>query len=60
MAHSDRDEHIDMVEDCEKRESKLSEWEKGFIQSIGEQLRRGSSLTDRQVETLDKIWSKVT
>lgn len=54
------DEHLTMVEDCENRESKLSDWERGFIDSIKIQLERGGSLTDKQVETLDKIWESVT
>lgn len=60
---TDREEHIDMVDDCMRRQDKMSEWEQGFIQSIHEQLERGEHLTTRaggQVETLEKIWEKVT
>lgn len=57
---SDREEHVQMVDDCEKRESKLSDWERGFIDSIGRQLAEGRSLTDKQVERLDAIWERVT
>lgn len=57
---TDRDEQAQMVEDCEKRESKLSDWERGFIDSIGRQLAAGRSLTDKQAERLDAIWEKVT
>ena len=54
------DEALDMIEDCEKRESMLSDWERGFIDSIGERMGDGKSLTARQIETLESIWNRVT
>lgn len=57
---STRAEHATMIDDCEKRESKLSDWERTFIDSIGSQLERGNSLTESQSETLDDIWERVT
>lgn len=54
------EEHQQMVEDCENRESKLTEWEAGFIQSIREQLDRGRALSEKQAQTLDSIWERVT
>lgn len=53
-------EHEQMVEDCENRESKLSDWERGFIDSIGKQLRNGRPLTPKQAERLDEVWERVT
>ncbi len=50
------DEISTMIDDCIKRESRMSQWERDFIQSISEK----DSLTERQVETLEKIWEKVT
>lgn len=50
------DEILKMIEDCEKRESKLSEWEQDFIQSISEK----ESLTQKQIGILEKIWERVT
>ena len=38
------DESETMIEDCMAREGKLSDWEVGFIQSLGEQLGRGKTL----------------
>lgn len=38
MTKSTADDHAQMIEDCEARESKLSEWEHEFIDSIGRQL----------------------
>lgn len=60
MIDSKPDEHRQMVTDCEDRESKLSDWERGFIDSIGRQLDAGRSLTDKQAESLDRIWERVT
>jgi hypothetical protein len=54
------EEHLQMIEDCEERESRLSEWEAGFIDSIKAQLERGRSLTDKQSLTLDSIWERAT
>ena len=42
-----------MIADCEARESRLSEWESEFIQSLRERIDAGRSLTDKQAETLD-------
>jgi hypothetical protein len=53
-------EHEQMVEDCEQRESRLSEWEVGYIDSIAKQLREGRSLTEKQAETLDQVWGRAT
>jgi hypothetical protein len=49
-----------MVADCEARESRLTEWEADFIQSLRERLDARRSLTDRQAETLDRIWTRAT
>ena len=35
---TDRAEQLQMIEDCELRESRLSDWESNFIDSIGRQL----------------------
>lgn len=53
-------EHEQMVEDCEARESRLSEWERTFIDSIGKQLRDGRTLSEKQVTRLDEIWERAT
>lgn len=57
---SQHDEHKQMVADCETRESKLSDWERTFVDSISAVLARGRALTAAQAETLDKIWERVT
>ena len=53
-------EALQMIADCEARKSRLSEWEAGFIDSLSKQIERGRSLTEKQDETLNKIWDKVT
>ncbi len=53
-------EYAQMVEDCEKRESRLTEWEQSFIDSIGQQLLKERPLSVKQIETLEKIWERAT
>ena len=50
------DDEAQMIKDCEARESKLGDWERGFIDSIS----RRDTLTPRQSETLETIWDRVT
>ena len=52
--------YIDQIEDCEKRESRLTEWERSFIASIRSQIERGRRPTPKQIETLDRIWEQAT
>ena len=54
------DEYLRMVDDCEKRESRLTEWERTFIDSIRTQIERGRGLTPKQTDTLDEIWERAT
>ena len=49
-----------LIADCEARESRLSEWEATFIDSIKAQIIDGRGLTKSQAETLDAIWEKAT
>lgn len=53
-------EHEQMVEDCEQREERLSDWERGFCESLRDALSRGRSLTPKQIEILDRIWTQAT
>lgn len=53
-------EHIDMIEDCEARESQLTEWEVDFVASLRERLEAGYNLTMRQEEVFEQIWERVT
>ena len=49
-----------MIEDCLERESKLSDWEAGFIDSLESQLGAGNSLTQKQIDKLGQIWERIT
>jgi hypothetical protein len=54
------DEYIQMVEDCMKRDTKLTDWESNFIDSLSNWLGAGKSLTEKQEQILDRLWEKVT
>lgn len=54
------DDIAQMIEDCEARDSKLSEWEQQFIDSIGRQLSRTGGLSQKQTERLEQIWERIT
>lgn len=49
-----------MIRDCEARESRLTEWEASFIDSLQSQMAKGRPVTQKQEDTLERIWDKVT
>lgn len=54
-------EWAQMIEDCEQRDSQLSDWERSFVASLGERIvERGMGLTTLQNEKLTQIWDRVT
>ena len=53
-------EHQQLVDDCEAREARLSDWERGFVDSVKAKLATGASLTKGQAEKLDEVWERVT
>ena len=53
-------EYLQLIEDCEAREDRLTDWERGFIESIRTRLDAGAGLTMKQTETLDGIWERIT
>ena len=55
-----QEEVMQMLEDCESRESRLDIWEVAFIDSISKKIEMGRRLTKKQDETLNRIWDKVT
>lgn len=57
---ADSTEQRQLVDDCEARESRLSDWERSFIDSIGQQLHQGRTLSVKQAETLERIWKSAT
>lgn len=55
-----QDEYLTMIEDCTKREDRMTDWEVQFVASIRLQLSQGKRLTYKQVDALDSVWEKVT
>ncbi|MCK4793826.1 MAG: hypothetical protein KAV87_59405 [Desulfobacteraceae bacterium] len=54
------DEAKQMVQDCEEREGRMSDWERGFISDMQGRIAANYWFTDKQKETIFKIWEKVT
>lgn len=54
------DEYLTQITDCEQRESRLTPWERDFIDSLSGQLDAGRSLSPKQAEILNTIWERVT
>lgn len=36
------DEYLTMLDDCEKREERLTDWERGFVDSLRRQIEQGA------------------
>lgn len=53
-------EYVALIDDCEKRQDHLTDWEIQFIDSLSGQLAKGCSPSPKQIETLDNIWQKAT
>jgi len=54
------DEYVILLDDCEKREQRLTDWERGFVDSLRTQIEKGYRPTKKQIDTLDTIWEKAT
>ncbi len=53
-------EHQQLVDDCVARESRLSDWEREFIDNCQARLGNGAALTDGQAKKLDAVWERAT
>lgn len=51
---------LQQIADCEARESRLTEWDGQFLDSIKHQLEAGKGLSPKQIEKLDEIWDRAT
>ena len=60
MKADELDDFYAMIWDCQNRDRKLNEWERGFIDSIHEQLGKTKRLSSKQVDKLNLIWERVT
>ena len=56
---SNQDEVAQMLDDLERRSEKLTDWETTFVDSVTEQMVR-RPLSVKQIETVEKIWERVT
>jgi hypothetical protein len=52
-------ERLDEVVSGLLDDDRLTKWERSFVESIGEQLDRGNTLSERQLEVLEKIWVRL-
>lgn len=53
-------EYLTLLDDCEIRESRLTEWEASFVDSLRSQIEAGRRPSVKQSDTLDNIWEKAT
>lgn len=60
MSENWTDEYRQLVSDCEARESRLTDWERTFIDSISKQLDNARPLSVKQIETLEAVWERAT
>ena len=51
------EEENQMIQDCIRREGRLGDWERNFIDSLEV---RGEPLTSKQHDKLTQIWERVT
>ena len=51
---------IEAIETCVKLDDKfeLSEWEENFVISVGDQLKKGRNLSEKQLERLESIYER--
>jgi len=54
------EETQEMIDDCNARYEKLSEWEENFVDSVEKQLEERGYLSDKQLQILEKLWERVT
>lgn len=53
-------EYVQLLDDCEARDERLTEWERGFIDSLRRQITQGRRPTPKQIEMLDNLWERAT
>ena len=55
-----QDEYATLLDDCEAREERLSDWERCFCDSLRRQLEQGRRPAPKQIEALDRAWERAT
>lgn len=53
-------EYLTMINDCEQRESSITDWERGYLDSLRAWIEDGRRPSEKQIERLEKIWEKAT
>ena len=53
-------EYLTLLDDCEKREERLTDWERGFVDSLRRQIEQGRRPSVKQIESLGKAWERAT
>lgn len=54
------DEYLQMIDDCVRRDSRLSDWERTFLDSLQRQLEDGKTPSPKQLDKLNETWERVT
>lgn len=54
------DEYVQLLDDCEQREERLTDWERGFLDSLRRQIGEGRRPSPKQIEALDRAWERAT
>lgn len=54
------EEYLQMIDDCEKRESRLTDWERSFIDSLRNQIETERRPSVKQIESLEQCWERAT
>lgn len=49
-----------MIDECEELESRLPDWERGFLGSVRKQLDSGDILSEKQTDKLEALHTRVT
>lgn len=49
-----------LLDDCEKREERLTDWERSFVDSLRRQIEDGRRPSPKQIEALDNVWERAT
>ena len=56
-------EYKEMIDDClatKSREDRLTEWEAEFLDSVETQMVSKNTISQKQIDVLERIWEKVT
>ena len=54
------DEYLLLISDCERRSSRMNDWDREFIKSLRSRIEKNRAPTKPQINKLDEIWEKVT